>query len=863
MNKQDITNLINSMIIDNENGLITAETMRDVLNAINEGAGDGYTFVSTATPSTTPIAITEDSKVFYIATEEGEYHADFGIIKPITELTILRSDSGRWRGESLGAPIGTTEKINELQTRQTSLEENVTSKLSKQDVSIATFQKSIRTQVDEYKPIEINGNVSNAADEEDLTSKDGLLQIKDRGTLYGKGYKILRRGIDLQSQFNQENTIYEIRYDFDLGGGTLNIPARCTLKFEGGSFKNGTLLVDNSSVKSYDVLRIIAQPYQIFYNIYIDGLFNSDKMYIEWFGAKASTDCTEAFRYALKFCSVNESSKYEKNIALYLSRYCVYNISDSINYYDGEYHDVNNITFIGIPDSSNASYPDTMKRSSCLFLTREVKMFKDCSIDNVILKDISIIGDYNNNVTYNNIIFYNVYCHRLIIDGCRIFYVNTLFYNSGVWYRSRISNNRIMGCYNFSLIDDNASSKNKLFVDSEIFGNYINGNAPSSLTEIDNYFFTWETCNGSMIYNNFIDYYRVMYNNVYGTNGYINSTNNHYQVFQYFHMNSNVMSVKDMFNWNNPEQSSISEVMGKYKKMYISIGEDSVEVPSYIATDRYKYNVVFKDVILEANIGNVLWITGLNTGLEVNDFIVTVNETKSVSDLPSRIFRGSDDIPETGTIIPNECYCYLYHKLKSTRIIDKKFAETFEDFPKKEGAWCRISVNEYVYISDYIYKMIYDNQLRDVRFISADNQYQYSTSNVYIEGGSLSIKSRLLYCYGAPSDDGKYVNNIIPKCQYVRNNVITIISKNLFVINFLKDKFNNPLALDKGDYVQIFIDNYDNVYMLGYYKVSERNVLGSKRPSSPPMSFQFFDTTLNKPIWWNGTNWVDSSGEVV
>lgn len=36
MNKQDITNLINSTIIDNDNGLITAETMRNVLNAIND-----------------------------------------------------------------------------------------------------------------------------------------------------------------------------------------------------------------------------------------------------------------------------------------------------------------------------------------------------------------------------------------------------------------------------------------------------------------------------------------------------------------------------------------------------------------------------------------------------------------------------------------------------------------------------------------------------------------------------------------------------------------------------------------------------------------------------------------------------------
>lgn len=26
------------------------------------------------------------------------------------------------------------------------------------------------------------------------------------------------------------------------------------------------------------------------------------------------------------------------------------------------------------------------------------------------------------------------------------------------------------------------------------------------------------------------------------------------------------------------------------------------------------------------------------------------------------------------------------------------------------------------------------------------------------------------------------------------------------------------------------------------------------------IGFQYFDTTLNKPIWWNGTKWADSTG---
>ena len=36
----------------------------------------------------------------------------------------------------------------------------------------------------------------------------------------------------------------------------------------------------------------------------------------------------------------------------------------------------------------------------------------------------------------------------------------------------------------------------------------------------------------------------------------------------------------------------------------------------------------------------------------------------------------------------------------------------------------------------------------------------------------------------------------------------------------------------------------------------------NQRPSLTPeySSFQFFDTTLNKPIWWTGEKWVDATG---
>lgn len=48
---------------------------------------------------------------------------------------------------------------------------------------------------------------------------------------------------------NQPNTIYEIRYDFDLNGYTIEMPDGCTLVFNGGEFTNGAIISNNTKVE--------------------------------------------------------------------------------------------------------------------------------------------------------------------------------------------------------------------------------------------------------------------------------------------------------------------------------------------------------------------------------------------------------------------------------------------------------------------------------------------------------------------------------------------------------------------------------------------------------------------------------------
>ena len=106
----------------------------------------------------------------------------------------------------------------------------------------------------------IIGDSSVEVNEEDLDiEENGKLKFSNRNynplEFSGKGYNIIRRniknGVNILSQnmINDENTVYEIRYDFYLDSKTVNVPKGSVLLFNGGSISNGTLQCDDTIIK--------------------------------------------------------------------------------------------------------------------------------------------------------------------------------------------------------------------------------------------------------------------------------------------------------------------------------------------------------------------------------------------------------------------------------------------------------------------------------------------------------------------------------------------------------------------------------------------------------------------------------------
>ena len=67
------------------------------------------------------------------------------------------------------------------------------------------------------------------------------------------GYMILNPNASFTNQVVASNTSYEIRDEFNLESGSVTIPANCTLKFNGGKLSNGTINFNNCYIDSPNV----------------------------------------------------------------------------------------------------------------------------------------------------------------------------------------------------------------------------------------------------------------------------------------------------------------------------------------------------------------------------------------------------------------------------------------------------------------------------------------------------------------------------------------------------------------------------------------------------------------------------------
>ena len=145
-----------------------------------------------------------------------------------------------------------------------------------------------------------NKSITNLPDEEDITVTDNrTLKLKDKEyapkDYSGMGRVYLRKhyvnGVNTLTQhmMRKPNTIYIIQYDYCLAGQTIEVPDNCVLDFQGGSLRNGTIRFYNT---------ILIANTEVFNNITLKGNLLNDTCTTAWFklDRTGSTDISSQIR---------------------------------------------------------------------------------------------------------------------------------------------------------------------------------------------------------------------------------------------------------------------------------------------------------------------------------------------------------------------------------------------------------------------------------------------------------------------------------------------------------------------------------------------------------------------------------------
>lgn len=151
----------------------------------------------------------------------------------------------------------------------------------------------------------------------DIIAK-GIDNIEERtATNNSMGYKILKKNKSFAEQVIEENTIYEIRYDFTLTGD-VTIPANCVLQFEGGSISGEYTIIGNNT----DIEAGLVKIFNI--DVILSGVWNIVESYPEWFGAVGNgiNDDTQSTQKALDFASIAKGKLKFNN-----KKYCINSIN--------------------------------------------------------------------------------------------------------------------------------------------------------------------------------------------------------------------------------------------------------------------------------------------------------------------------------------------------------------------------------------------------------------------------------------------------------------------------------------------------------------------------------------------------------
>lgn len=670
----------------------------------------------------------------------------------------------------------------------------------------------------------VNGNVTNLPDEEDLTSvkksEHNVLKLADRSyapeNFSGKGYKILRKNIVnnknvlAQNMINKSNTIYDIRYDFDLNGQTITIPENCILKFEGGQISNGTINGNNTT---------IIESFYCFNNIQFTGTILGD-ITILAFGAIKSKDISNIVSTNIK--------RIQQAVDSGLSRIIVPNglftITGTINISKA-------ITFCGLGEYSIIQMPYGTNYEA-------IKVIRNSdNINNYIYVENLKITGRDSDANHNRAIYIedsqahdttgiNVYLRNLYIQHFR---GGGIYVEGVACSLKNIKLSNIRGDYGIYLKGtDHLVESCDLYTCSE-GGIYVRGNAVNIFNCIEKIcgnrtgkYAIYVNGHSAQIFNNYIQQNNGHGIYLEGTQHNVNNVvleaigknNDSYPIYLQKCFGSNIKAIINN-NWLNQHF--------KYAYKIIDSTFNTLEL-NILDYHRNTANFGYTDVY-DGNILNSIFINNKFIDYPTHD-VQFINKSINKNNCDSSyIWIGNNTLYlyfRGNNTYSNNNFCEYEIELAGINFTEYLTASLFAKASNDAG---EIGIRFKIYKTDNTYEIVNNNY-----FVSSENYkyvfyklpgYYYREIGDYVDLSNYSnIKSVSIIIYAHIIDDS------------INKNFDAVIY-NLKYCNYKSDKYPK--------YSEIVVNTLPtlNQFNKGEYR---------------------FDKNNNKPVWWNGTKWVDSEG---
>lgn len=690
----------------------------------------------------------------------------------------------------------------------------------------------------------VSNEITNSPDEEDLTSINDKLKLKNKtyspaefsglGRIYLRKNIIGNKNILTQDMINTGNTIYIIQYDYDLNGSSINIPDNCVLKFEGGTLSNGTITFNKTHITDGKFINVIPL-----------GNINNTIAYAKWF---ESEDDTKVIHWLFTIAANNVQIELENK---------TYNI-DTTNpdgYANGFIKIDNCNSFI--VNGNGAKIYDIIEYDTIVDKLYEFICFTNCS--HVNINNITYEWKYEAEIVgkVEGIIFIRT------LGECKNFYLNFEVINVG------------RGLYSGSFSNANIG---RGFCDSIVKVKATKVGYPIAIEIGDNndLFSTYENVHRGNYYCGLSNSkVHVKGKNPVGTSCHV--------------LLSDGATTTDYLHCKNVD--IIVEDTGSTNKniFCVLVQTYSSTVAPHLAGRTENYNISFNAKVFVPEhttsvVEPIFWV-GSNEHRENVNFnmditILSNNENNRFVRLDHDNYRPIATVTGYIKYITNS-FTGILKEDERLDFYDVKGEELriwFTSSENKQGIVRFIDCNNAAFLaadSNYkVYPTVYKynskvrygtNQLIDV--INEEAPTTLDGLNINSTANQIIIKS---------NTGNTYINLsgiILGNFQSVDIIFIPTVDTTISFASTMKlmGGIRNYMRLKANKYYNFKLIRIEGIYCLfaPIYDTDIANIgTTTNRPAltNRDVGFIYWDTTLNKPFWWNGSAWItypDSSGSTM